>query len=327
MRRMTLFVSSTITKKIKFLSELEFEEGTKEINLEYCAMDMEFHPLLNFRGGIIMNPIGGFNQNHDSPRWDFIDRPISATGIIPSTLSNVGMGIHGKYFSHNWILGYELYLTNGFDDKVVNNSEGRTSLHAGKENADKFEEANSGLPMTTGKLAIRNRKTGEIGLSYMSGVYNKWKEDGLVIDDKRSIGVMAVDFNTSLFKSRVNITGEYVKALIDIPAGLSQKYGNVQWGAYTDVVYTVLQRKMFGWERAKFNIGLRGEYTDYNVGKFKENNTNIGDDIWAIVPSIAFRPTGTTVLRLNYRFETSHDLLYNPASKTNVMQFGFSSYF
>ncbi len=88
MRRMTLFFSSTIGKKIKFLSELELEDGTKEINLEYAAMDIEFHPLVNLRGGIIMNPIGGFNQNHDGPRWDFIDRPISATTIIPSTLSN-----------------------------------------------------------------------------------------------------------------------------------------------------------------------------------------------------------------------------------------------
>src|SRR5437762_2863124 len=56
MRRMTLFVSSTIAKKIKFLSELEFEDGTEEINLEYSAIDIEFHPLLNLRSGIIMNP-------------------------------------------------------------------------------------------------------------------------------------------------------------------------------------------------------------------------------------------------------------------------------
>jgi hypothetical protein len=33
MRRMTLFFSSTIAKKIKFFSELEFEDGTKEINI------------------------------------------------------------------------------------------------------------------------------------------------------------------------------------------------------------------------------------------------------------------------------------------------------
>lgn len=327
MRRMTLFISSTITKKIKFLSELEFENGTKEINLEYCAMDIEFHPLFNLRGGIIMNPIGGFNQNHDGPRWDFIDRPISASGIVPSTLSNVGMGVTGKYFTRNWVLGYELFLTNGFDDKVIDNEEGRTSLHAGKENQDKFGTSNSGLPMYTGKIAVRNRKVGELGISYMTGVYNKYQADGLIIDNKRSASVFAIDYNTSLLKSRLNITGEYVNAMIDVPSTFTQQYGNKQWGTYTDVIYTLIKRKMLGWDKAKLNIGVRAEYTDYNVGKFHETNTTIGDYIWAVVPCIAFRPTGTTVIRFNFRFEGSHDLLYNALSRTNTIQFGFSSYF
>lgn len=51
MRRMTLFVSSSIGKKLKFLSELEFEEGGKEIAIEFASLDVEFHPLLNLRGG------------------------------------------------------------------------------------------------------------------------------------------------------------------------------------------------------------------------------------------------------------------------------------
>lgn len=327
MRRMTLFVSSTIAKKIKFLSELEFEDGTKEINLEYCALDIEAHPLLNFRGGIIMNPIGGFNQNHDGPRWDFIDRPICATSIIPSTLSNVGMGFHGKYFAHNWIVGYEFYLTNGFDDKVIDNEEGRTSLHAGKENMDKFEESFSGLPMYTGKMAFRNRKIGELGISYMSGVYNKWMTDGIEVDSKRSTTAFAVDYNTSLFKSKLNITGEFSKVMVDVPDGYNQQYGSQQWGAYTDFIYTIVQREMFGWEKAKINVGLRAEYVDFNQGKFHETGTNIGDDVWALVPTIAFRPTGTMVFRLNYRAEQSHDLLNNAPSKRGVIQFGFSSYF
>jgi hypothetical protein len=33
MRRLTLFVASSIYKRIKFLSEIEFEDGTKEINI------------------------------------------------------------------------------------------------------------------------------------------------------------------------------------------------------------------------------------------------------------------------------------------------------
>jgi len=40
MRRTTLFLSSTIARNIKFLSEIEFEDGTKEINIEYAAIDV-----------------------------------------------------------------------------------------------------------------------------------------------------------------------------------------------------------------------------------------------------------------------------------------------
>ena len=85
-------------------------------------MDFEFSPLLNFRGGIVMNPIGAFNQNHDGPKWEFVDRPISATQMLPATLSNVGFGLFGKKFAKDWVYGYEAYLTNGFNDKIITNS-------------------------------------------------------------------------------------------------------------------------------------------------------------------------------------------------------------
>lgn len=326
-RRTNLFFSSTIAKKIRFFSELEFEDGTKEINLEAAFVDFEFDPLFNFRGGIIVNPIGAFNQNHDGPRWDFIDRPISATTIIPATLSNVGFGFLGKYFGDRWTLGYEAYLTNGFDDKIISNEENRSSLAAGKSNPEKFEESNSGSPMFTGKLAVRNRRIGELGFSYMTGVYNKWKVDGFVLERKRGIDVLAIDYSVAAFKNKLNIIGEAVKVFVDIPDTYSQTFGSEQFGTFIDIVGTVIQRPMLGWEKSKINLALRMEYADYNQGKFKETSGNIGDEIWAVVPGIAFRPAGTTVLRFNYRYQQQHDLLGNPPSKTAIIQFGISSYF
>ncbi|HOZ86588.1 MAG TPA: hypothetical protein PL029_02465 [Bacteroidia bacterium] len=326
-RRMTLFLSSTIARKIRFLSEIEFEDGTKEINIEFAALDIELHPLLVLRGGIVMNPIGAFNQNHDGPRWDFIDRPISATTILPATLSNAGFGIHGKYFLHNWVFGYETYLTNGFDDNIISNSQNRTSLAAGKSNPEKFEESNSGLPMFTGKFAVRHRKVGELGLSYMTGVYNKFEQDGFRLDNKRKATAMAVDFNTSLLKNRIVITGEFVKVIVEVPQTYSQLFGTQQLGGFVDLVGTLVQRKMFGWDKARLNIGCRFEYVDYNLDNFKETNQPIGDELWSIVPTVAFRPVGSTVIRFNYRFLQQRDLFGNPPSNTGVIQFGFSSYF
>ncbi len=325
--RLTIFLSSSIKKRIKFLSEIEFEEGGKEIAIEFASMDIELHPLLNLRGGVIMNPIGAFNQNHDGPKWEFISRPISATTIIPSTWSNVGFGLFGKYAKNNFVWAYEAYLTNGFDDKIISNAEGRTWLPASKQNPERFEESFNGVPLVTTKTAVRHRKIGEIGVSWMGGVYNKFEQDGLVLDKQRRIDLFSIDLNTTLPALKTYITGEWVWASVDVPGTYSQAFGNKLQGGFLDLVQPVLRKKILGWENSTLNIAFRTEYVDYNVGTFNETNTNIADHLVAIVPGISFRPSQQTVIRFNYRYHWQTDLLGNPASRTAGFQFGFSTYF
>ncbi len=326
-RRLTVFMSASISKRIKFLSEIEFEDGTKEIGIEFAAMDVTFHPVFNFRGGIIMNPIGAFNQNHDGPKWEFVERPDVAVNMLPATWSNAGFGLFGKTHKKNWVFGYEVYLTNGFDNSIVDNEDNKTFLPAAKENKERFEESNNGKALVTGKLAIKNRKIGEIGLSYMGGVYNKFEEDGLKLDEKRRLDVFAIDFNTTIKKTATYIVGEYVVATIDVPETYTQQFGNKQQGFFVDVVQTIFKRKILDWESASFNFAARLDYVDWNVGTFKETGTNIGEDLWAISPAISFRPTSQTVFRLNYRYQWQKDILNNPPSLTAAWLFGFSTYF
>ena len=326
-RRMTLFVASTISKRIKFLSEIEFEPAEKEIAIEFAAVDIELHPLLNLRGGMIMNPIGAFNQNHDGPKWEFTDRPIAATQMLPATWSNAGFGLFGKQYNNNWMFGYEMYASSGFDNSIIENSENKTFLPAAKNNSERFEELASGTPLITTKIAVRHSKIGEIGLSYMGGIYNKWKSDGIVIDDKRSLAVFAIDFNTTISKTKTFVTAEWAWVNVEVPETYTEQFGRKQQGGFIDIVQPVLKRNVFGWKDATINIALRAEFVDWNVGKFKSTGTNIGEDIWSIIPAISFRPTSQTVLRLNYRYLQQKDILANPASKTAGFSLGISTYF
>ena len=326
-RRLTIFMSASISKRIKFLTEFEFEEGGKEIAIEFAAMDVAFHPAFNFRGGIIMNPIGAFNQNHDGPKWEFVERPDVAVNLLPATWSNAGFGMYGKTYTGNWVFGYEAYLTNGFDSSIIDNEENRTFLPAAKQNVERFEESFSGEPLISGKIAIKNRKIGEIGFSYMGGAYNKFEEDGLVLDEKRRVDVFAVDFNTTIKKTGTYLVGEAVYAFIDVPSTFTQQFGNKQRGAFIDVVQPVLKRKILDWEDATFNIATRFDYVDWNVGEFEGTNLEIGDQILAVTPAISFRPTSQTVFRLNYKYKWQKDILSNPAAKSASWLFGFSTYF
>ena len=326
-RRMTLFVSSTISTRIKFLSELEFEEGGKEIAIEFAAIDMELIPLANLRAGIILNPIGSFNQNHDGPKWEFTDRPISSTEMLPSTWSNAGFGMYGKEYSKDWMYGYELYFSGSFDDRIIDNNLGRTSLPASKLNPERFEAINSGIPLFTGKVSVRNSKYGELGMSYMGGVFNKFEEDGLALDKKRRVDVYALDYNNTLPWIETFITAEWAWVRVDVPETFGQQYGCRQMGGFADIVQPIIRRKILDWENASVNLACRFEYVDYNVGKFNETGHNIGDQIWSIMPAISFRPSARTVLRLNYRILEATDLIGNPPSLTKGFSFGLSTYF
>lgn len=266
-------------------------------------------------------------KDENGPKWEFVDRPLSSTRIIPSTFSNVGFGLYGKKYTRNWVFAYECYLTNGFDNSIIANTQNRTFLPAAKVNPNRFEESFNGVPLVTLKAAVKRRKFGEIGLSWMGGVYNKFRDDGLVLDQRRRVDVWAVDFNTVLPGSRTYLNGEFVWARVDVPSTYSQQFGRRQQGGWLDVVQPVLRGRMLGWNTATLNVAARLERVDYNVGTFNETNENIYDEIWSVVPAISFRPSPTTVIRANYRYQWDTDILGNPPARTAIFQVGFSTYF
>lgn len=327
MQRLTLFVASAINERISFLSEIEFEHGTEEIGIEFASLDMELDPLLTLRGGVIMNPIGAFNQNHDGPRWEFSDRPISAARMLPATWSNIGFGAFGKKRLGAWSLAYEAYLTNGFNDRIIANDDNRTSLPAAKEDPERFAESVNGVPMVTGKLAAKRMGWGEVGVSWMGGVYNTFQDDGLVLDVRRRVDVFAVDVQSTLPRIGTSIVGEWAWVLVDVPTSYTQQYGDRQQGGYLDLVQPLMKCRILGFDNATVNVACRLEYVDWNVGTFRETGGAIGDEAWAVAPAISFRPAAGTVLRLNYRHQRRTDLLGNPPSVTGGFQFGVASYF
>ncbi len=326
-RRLTMFMSANITKHISFMSELEFEDGGKEINIEFAAIDINFHPLVNLRGGVIVNPIGSFNQNHDGPKWEFIDRPISATEMLPATWSTAGFGLFGKYYMNDWMLGYEAYLSGGFNPSIIDNEDNRTSLAAAKDDEERFEESPSGEPLYTAKIAVRNNKIGELGLSYMGGAYSNYSDDGLDLDDRRTLSVYAVDFNTTLPKIGTFITTEWAWVNVEIPETYSQRFGNKQFGGFLDIVQPLYRGKILYWDNASINIAGRLDYVDWNIGKFKQTGSEIGDETISFMGGLSFRPTPQTVIRLNYRHQEVTDILGNPPAMIGGFSFGVSTYF
>ncbi len=323
LRRFNLFLYSSIGSRITFFSELEFEHGTEEIKLETALIDFEISPALILRGGIILPPLGTFNQNHDSPKWDFIDRPLVSTQIIPSTLSEVGFGVHGQFFSKTLTVGYQAYVVNGLGEGVIANEENRTFLSGGKSE-EMFAEDNNGTPAITGRINVRRPGLGEVGVSYYGGVYNNFRVEGEKVAEKHRLSVVALDVSAEIW--RATVQGEVAFARIDVPESLTDVFGDEQVGGFVEVIFPMLRTKLFGLDDAVWNANVRLERIDYNVGVFSSTGETIGDEVDALVLGTSFRPTSETVFKANYRYHWIDDLLGNPVRLAGF-QFGFATYF
>lgn len=324
LRRFNIFLFSTVGQRLRFTSELEFEHGTEEIALETALLDFQIDPALVLRAGVLLVPIGAFNLNHDSPRWEFIDRPLVSTRIIPATLSEVGFGANGRLGARGMTVTYDAYLTNGLGDGVISNGEGRTLLAAGKS-PEQFGEDNNGSPAVSGRIAVQRRRLGEIGVSYYGAVYNSFRNDGIDVDRRRRLSIAAIDLATSL--GPLSLRGEAATTHVDLPASLAELFGHRQWGAHLDAVLPVWRARVLGLRNATLNLAMRAEYVDYNVGRFTSTGAPIRDDVLAIVPGLSFRPAAGTVFRLNYRRQWTRDLLGNPTARLGGYQVGIATYF
>ncbi len=324
LRRFNVFLFSSLGSRIRFISELEFEHGTEEIALETALIDVAINPSLVLRAGIILPPLGAFNVNHDSPRWNFIDRPLVSTEIIPSTLSEVGFGIHGRLAPRGFGMTYDLYATNGLGDGVILNPSGRTSLADGKRE-EQFAEDNNGSPALSGRLAAQHGRFGELGLSFYSAIYNSYRSEGVPVDDPRRVRLFALDGSTQV--GVVELRGEAAYARIDVPADLADLFGDRQFGWHLDASMPVWRPSMRGFPDAALAADVRLEHVDRNVGRFASTGDLIGDDATALVLGLSFRPVNGTVFKANYRRQRSHDLARNETVRLGAVQVGMATYF
>jgi len=324
LRRFNIFLFSSIGSRLRFLSELEFEHGTEEIALETAQLDFQLSPALIIRAGILVIPLGYLNENHDSPRWDFVERPLAVTEIIPSTLSDVGAGVLGRLRSGRLTISYNAYLTNGLQEGVIDNTLGRTDIASGKS-AEVFGEDNNGSPAASGRLALRHPVGGELGVSYYGGHYNRFRLDGTDVSERRWLRIVALDARSSV--GPVEFTSEVALASLDVPPGLQELFAERQWGGYLDAVASVWRPEISGFPDAELRAGVRLEHVDYNVGSFSGTQATIRDDVTALTPMISLRPTPGTVFRINYRRHWMRDFVGNPTRRAAGLQIGFASYF
>jgi hypothetical protein len=314
-RRFNIFIFSSIARNIRFTSELEFEHGTEEIKLETALIDFQFANAFNARAGVLLSPIGKFNLAHDSPRNEFNDRPLVSTRIIPATLSEAGAGLFGSLYpvgDHR--LTYELYAVNGLNDGVIVAGEG-TDIPSGRP--ESFDGDNNASPSLVGRIAFMPDFGGELGFSAHSGLYNTFEAEGVEVDEKRGLTIVAVDAEYRW--NNLSLQGEFAAARIEIPQSLVGLYAQNQRGFYGQAVYQLFQGLSQMFPQSTLSVGVRYDAIDLDAGI-------TGDENFRLTAGIGIRPVPDTLIKLDYQHNWIFDRVNNE-TRSAALQFGLATYF
>jgi hypothetical protein len=218
--RLVIGIAAVLAEKqnIVFNAELEYEFGSREIDVEQAFVEWKFRPQFAFRGGIFVPALGRFNTYHDSNLNLATIRPLINQFIVPTAYRDAGIGIRGRFkLPYKMKLSYEADIVNGMQG---NNADGEATPFSRL-----LGQSSAAEP---GSIAFQdpNRKkaiVGRIGLSPIGGLefgvsgYNG-RFDNLG-DTPQSVTILFLD--GSYHRGPLAINGEYGRS--NIVGGIPRK--------------------------------------------------------------------------------------------------------
>lgn len=335
MHRTNLFLFTEMTERVHFGAEIEFEtefEGGDtsddiEVAVEMAFVDWTIFEELTIRGGALLVPLGRVNVNHDGPIRELTERPLVSTYVIPSTLTEAGIGPHGSIaVLDDFSLRYEAYAVNGFSildsDGVLAADvtevesvlrQGRTSI--GGDN-------NSGVA-ATGRVGVEALNSLDAGFSWHVGTYDEDGDNFLRIFAGDVAVVQPVGSWAELGLEGEIAVSNFERDTFARTSGVPDKF----WGYYVQGSLGGMPPPLrdfvphvFDDDGSQFAVIFRYDWVDLD-----------GDTGTFLEPGINFRPTYDTVFKFSYKIAQKsiglRDLPGERGFDDEGFVFSISSYF
>ncbi len=219
--RFVLGIAAVLSQKqnITLNSEIEYELGASEIDVEQAFLSWRVKPEFDFRAGIIVPPIGRFNTFHDSNLNILTLRPLINQYIVPTAYRDAGIGVRGVFrLPREMKLSYEADIVNGFQ---ATNADGEATPFSRI-----YGQSSAAEPVSIAFQATRNSKavTGRIGFSPILGLeFGVSTYAGTFTnqdDPKKSATIVFID--ASYQRGPFILNGEYGWSNI-VGAGIARK--------------------------------------------------------------------------------------------------------
>lgn len=161
--RQVLYFGYKFSDSILLNSEIEFEHASTgsggEVSVEFAYLDFLTHSPVNYRSGMVLIPVGIYNEIHEPPTFFSTRRPEVEQRLIPTTWRANGVGIFGDLGE---TISYKLYLTESLNAV----SFGGASIRGGRQKGAQAKAEDIAL---SGRLDYQLAPGSLIGASFFTG--------------------------------------------------------------------------------------------------------------------------------------------------------------
>jgi len=315
--RAVMYFGYKFNDRIIFNSEIEFEHGSTEENLngqagevsvEFSYLDFLLTEAANLRGGLVLAPFGIINEVHEPTTFYGVLRPDVERFIIPTTWREVGAGIFGGFSEYvPGELTYKSYVMNSFDSRGFTASSNRDARQNGNralandvafvsrliyEPIPGIKFGGSIFLGNTGQNQTVDNPDSPFNGREIKGFFQMYEGDVQVQYrgfEGRSLLVWTFLDDAALINANNGFVGD-------------ESVGSQQWGWYTVGAYNVLTLANFGQYFQYLAPFVRYEKynTQYRVpsGFFM----NPANDRQNVAIGINYKPIPQVVIKADYRW-------------------------
>lgn len=313
--RIVMLVGYKFNERTQFITELEFEH-IKEVYVEQAFLQYKINNYVNFRGGLLLIPMGIINEYHEPTTFNGVERPFVDKYIAPTTWREIGFGLTGNIFPVT--VRYQVYLVNGFNGYDGQaNLNGANGLRKGRQ---KGAESFISSPNISGKVEFYGARGLNIGFSGYFGNTQSTMYDGLgknddiVISkaDSSVVGVSMFGIDARYSIKGFQFRGQYYNTTISNTRqynyytsidGIPNDLGSSMTGYYLEAAYNVFRSI----DKFKTRLIPFVRYENYDTHNSVEEGImkNEAFNNTIITTGLTWNPAKGAVLKMDIQFVKS----------------------
>jgi len=292
LHRMVMYLGYEFNDKVSFESETEFEH-VKELEVEQAFINYRLGSSITAKAGLMLVPMGLINQTHEPTTFFTVNRPSQDKNIIPTTWSQIGIGLSGNINSIS--LKYQAYIFNG-----VKSYQDGTAFLRGVDGLRKGRQGGAEAFSSQANFSTKINYYGVHGLNVgLAGYFGNTQTTDLTLKDSY-VGVSMIGLDAVYKRNAFIIRGQYVVNNLSNTAAYNtltgRDIGSKMEGFYIESAYDVMS---FIDNQAPERILLFTRYENYDTQAsvagiltknkaYNRNSTTIGLN-YLMVPTAVFK--------------------------------------